>query len=53
MQVNKATDLRPNLSINGPAINEPIGKHIVTKEATGKKNNVHGLIARKFICLSK
>lgn len=33
MHVYRATDFRPNLSINGPAMNDPMGKHIVTKLA--------------------
>lgn len=45
MHVYRATDLRPNLSINGPAINDPIGKQIVTKLAkTNKKKQIHRLI---------
>lgn len=34
MHVVKAICRRPKRSINGPTINEPIGKHIVTKLAT-------------------
>lgn len=38
MHVNKAIFFRPNLSINGPTINEPMGRQIVTRLARMKKH---------------
>jgi len=38
-QDNKQTILRPNLSIRGPAITDPIGNVIVTRLAMEQKEN--------------
>lgn len=41
MHVNKAVFLRPRRSINGPTMNDPIGKNIVTKLARTKSHLIY------------